>query len=163
MMNNQDSIHFRAAEETAHVFGVLLAVFCRNDDLVLFGGLDFGSVWMTFDEDFCGDQSFACDSDRSDVRVVCRVLQFALLLLSLRRSFRRSLVFDWRGSGQQLNLGAQSSYTHGLVAMPSLQYIEHASICDNRHSSIALSIRLGSAVLRQCIFFAMPVGHISNL
>ena len=83
MMNKQKSFHLGPAEKAAHVFGVLLAVFCCNDDLVLFGGLDFGSVRVTFDEYLCGDQSFACDGDCSDVRVVRGVLQFALLLLGL--------------------------------------------------------------------------------
>ena len=83
MMNKQKSFHLGAAEKTAHVFGVLLAVFCRDDDLVLFGGLDFGSVRVAFDEHFCGDQSFARDSDSSDVGVVRGVLQFALLPLGL--------------------------------------------------------------------------------
>ena len=83
MMNKQKSFHLGAAEKTAHVFGVLLAVFCRDDDLVLFGWLDFGSIRVAFDEYLCGDQSFGCDSDRSDVRVVRGVLQFALLLLGV--------------------------------------------------------------------------------
>ena len=73
----------------------MLAVFCRDDDLVFFGGLDFGSVRVAFDEYLCGDQSFGCDSDRGDVRVVRGVLQFALLLLGLLRSFGGSLVVDW--------------------------------------------------------------------
>jgi hypothetical protein len=81
MMIKQNSIHLGAAEKTAHVFGILLAVFCRNDDLVFCGWLDFGSVRVAFDEYFCGDQSLACNSDRSNVRVVRRVLQFALFLL----------------------------------------------------------------------------------
>lgn len=64
--------------------------------------------------------------------------------------------------GQMLNVVSRDSNTHGLVAVPSLRYIEHASICDSHRSSIELSIRLGFAVHRQRIFFAMPKGYVST-
>ena len=88
------SVHLRPTEKTAHLLGVLLAVFRGDDYLILLGWLGSGSVWMAFDEYLYSHQSFACDGDRSDVWIVRGVLQFALLLLGLRRSFGSSLVVD---------------------------------------------------------------------